>query len=142
MSRHLCVIAHDTVIAYNTIMCNMAVCHDQAIVAHFCCPPVFAATVYRYKLTDGCIVTDLYCCMFAFVFKILRDGCYNSPRENAAVLSYSCTFHNGYVAAYPGAFTYFYILVNNTEGINLYVGSQFCVRMNVCVRMDHQLFIG
>ena len=134
---HLCIVAHDTVIANNTIMCNMAVCHDQAIVSHFGGPPVFAAPVNGYKFPNGSIITDLYSCIFTFIFKVLRNGRNNSTRENAAVLTNSCTFHNGYIAADPGAFTNFYILVNNTKRINLYIGCKLGIGMNVCMRMNH-----
>src|SRR5882672_7275877 len=101
MACHLCVIAQDAVITNDTVVCNMAVCHDKTVVAHFCCPPFFAAAIYCYELPDGCIIPDLYGSVFALVFKILRNGSDHGAGKNTAVLADLCPFHDGDVASYP-----------------------------------------
>jgi hypothetical protein len=141
MPGHLGIVAHDAVVADNAIMGNMTVSHDEAVVANLSGPFILAATVDGYKLTDGGIVADLYGSIFSFVFQVLGNSGNHSSRENAAVVSYTGTFHDGYIAADPGAFADFYVLMDHAERVNLYIGGQFSVWVDVCVRMNHLLIL-
>ena len=84
VARYLGIIAEDTVITNKAIVSNMTVGHYQAIIAHLGGPPVLATPVNSYKFTNGGIVTDLYCCRFTFIFKILWYGGNYSAGKNAA----------------------------------------------------------
>jgi hypothetical protein len=122
VTGNLGIIAHDTVTANQAIVCQVTVSHDQAIVAHFGLATVFGTTVNSHKFADGGIVTYFDKRFFSFKLKILRDGGDNGTGENAAVFANSCTFHDGYIATDPGTLTNFYILMNNSEWVNLNIG--------------------
>jgi hypothetical protein len=141
MPGHLCIVAHDAVVADHTIVGNMTVSHDEAIVANLGGPFIFAATVDRHKLTYSGIVADLNGGVFAFIFQVLGNTSNYSSRENAAVIADAGALHDGYIAADPGAFSNFYILMDHAEWVNFYIGGQFGVWVDVCVRMNHLLIL-
>jgi hypothetical protein len=141
MACHLGVVAHDAVVANHTIVSDMAVCHDQAIVSHLGGPFIFTAPVDGYKLADGSVITNFYCSILTFVFEVLRNTGNNSTRKNPAIVPDTRPFHDGNIAADPGSFSDFNILMNHTKRINLYIGSQLSIRMNVRVWMNHCFFL-
>jgi hypothetical protein len=118
-------------------MRNVAVSHDQAVVADLCRPPVAASAVDGHKFTDGRIVAYLNGGFFAFIFKVLGNGRYYGAWKDPAVPAYPGAFHNGNVAADPGSFTNFNIVVDNCKRINFNVCRQLGIGMNICMRMNH-----
>jgi hypothetical protein len=62
--------------------------------------------------------------------------------EDPAIFPNACTFHDGHITSNPGAFANLNILVNNSEGVDLYISCQSCVGMNIRMRMDHIWFNG
>jgi hypothetical protein len=137
MAGHLGIIAHDAIIADDAVMGNMAVCHDQAVIANLGGPPVLASPVYSNKFTNSGIVTNFNRGLFPLIFQILRNGGYDGPGKYPAVFSYPGAFHDGYIAADPGTFPNFHVLMQNTERIYLDIGGQFGIGMNICVGMNH-----
>jgi hypothetical protein len=140
MAGHLGIVAEDAVIAYDAIMRDVAVSHDQAVVSNLCGPPVAAAAVDCHKFTDGRIVANLHRGLFALVFKVLGDGRYYGAWKDPAVPAYPGAFHNGNIAADPGAFAYFNIVVDNGKRVYFNVCRQLGIGMNICMRMNHIIF--
>jgi hypothetical protein len=139
MTGHLAVIAHYAVITYTTIMCNMAVSHDKAIISNGCFPAVAGAPMNSYVFSYG------RCCrrsQHTFARLCISDPValrlYGSG-ENTAILTNGNAFHNGNIAAYPCAFPNCYVLVNNSERINFYVFGKPGVRMYIRMRMNHSV---
>ena len=87
MTCHLCIVAHDAVIADNAIMRKMTIGHDQAVIPDLGFPAVLGAPVNRYKFPDGGIVSNFYMCIFSFIFQILGNSSNNSAGKNAAVIA-------------------------------------------------------
>jgi hypothetical protein len=141
MARNLRVVTQDAIITNDTIVGNMAIRHDEAIVSNLRGPPVLTTPVNGHKFADGCIIPDLHCCMFSFVFQILWNGCDHGAGKDAAVLTDPGSLHNCNIAPDPGTFADLHILVNNTEGINLNVGGKISIRVNVRVGMNHLIFL-
>jgi hypothetical protein len=141
MTCHLGIVAHDTVAPDDAIMGDMAVRHDKAIVAHHSLPSVFGAAVDCNELPDGGIVSDFHTGFFTFKFEVLRSCRDYGSGENPAVFTDSCTIHDGYIAANPGAFADFYILVNDRKRINFDVGCDAGVMMNIGMWMNHSYLL-
>src|SRR5260221_2377226 len=137
MSGYLCIIAHDAIIAHNAIMCQVAISHKQAIFTYLRFFFYSCAAVHRYKLTNRCAITNIYVGIFTLEFQILRNGSNYSTWKNAAVLTNSCPFHNSYIGPDPCSITHLHILMDYSKRINLYIGSKPCIRMNICMRMNH-----
>lgn len=122
-------------------MTDMTVCQDPAIVANHCFHSIRSTTVDSYKFTDSTIVANLNSRSFAVKFSVLRNSCNDSTGENAAVFTDPRPFHNSNIRAYPGTIAYLNILVDNSKRINLYVSRQPGIRMNVCMWMNHAVFL-
>ena len=88
------VVADDTVIADETVVRQVAVGHDETVLANPwwssgpCCP------VDGDKFADGGIVADLHGGLFP-VFQILRNGGDHGAGKYAAVLADAGAFHDG-----------------------------------------------
>jgi hypothetical protein len=139
MAGHLGIVAHNAIVAYHTIVGNMAVSHDKAVVANLGFSAVDGATIDGYKLPDGAIVANFYRGFFALKLQVLRDGSNNSAWKNAAILTNSGTFHNGYIAAYPCAFAYGYMAMYNGKRVHFYVVGQSGIGMYIGQRMNHNM---
>jgi hypothetical protein len=137
---HLGIITHDTIISYDTIVGEVAIGLDQAVLADNRPIPVLCAPVNRHKFPYGSTVADHDLGIFTLEFQVLRNSSDHSSREYAAILADPGSLHNGYIRTDPGAITYFNVLMYNCEGVNLHIRRQFCVRMNVCMRMDHESY--
>jgi hypothetical protein len=137
MAGHLRIIAHNAVISDDAVMSNVAIGHNETVVSNYCFPAIFCTPVNGNKFPDGGIVSDFYGGDFSFEFKILGTGRYNGARENSTVLTDPCTLHDGYIATYPRTFSYLHILMDDCKRIDLYVCGQLCIRVNICMWMDH-----
>src|SRR5437868_1448721 len=116
----------------------MTIGHDQTVIAHFGCPSILAAPVNGNKFTNGSIISDLDCSGFSFIFKILWYSSDHSARENATVLADPRTFHDRNVTADPCSLADLYVLMDDTEWIDLDIGCQPGIWMNICMWMDHK----
>src|SRR5688572_22720140 len=95
VTGNLGVIAHNYVVAHDTIMCQVAVSHQQAIFTNDGFFLFLGTPVYGHKLADCGVVANNYKGIFTFIFQILWNGRDYCPGENTAVLTYPGTFHNG-----------------------------------------------
>ncbi len=59
MSCHLRIVAQDAIVSNNTVMCNVAVRHDKAIVADLRCPAVATAAIDGHEFTEANLVAQL-----------------------------------------------------------------------------------
>src|SRR5258706_3497221 len=66
-------------------------------------------------------------------------GCYDSPRKNAAVLTYARPGHNGNVRANPCIITYNHIVMNDRERVNGNIFPYNGIGMYGCERLIHRL---
>ena len=141
VAGQLGIVAEYTVAAYLAIVCEVAIGHNEAVVAYSCFPAIFGTAVDGYKFADRGIISNLNKCFFSFKLKVLRNGGNNCSGKYPAVLTDAGAFHDGYVTADPCAFTDLYILVYNCEWIYFNVGGQSGVRMDIRVRMDHCIYV-
>jgi hypothetical protein len=66
-------VCHDHVVAYGTIVRNMRLSHQQAIVANTCqAASARGSAMNGYKLTDVISLSNFDGCRFAAVFQVLR----------------------------------------------------------------------
>src|SRR5690554_478694 len=108
----LCYIAKNDMVIQYTIMCHMAVGHNEAAVTYFResfrgCPPV-----HRSTFTNDCIVTYDRQCIFTLKFQILWNTCNGGMRKNGAVLSDTGTKQYGCLRHHACTITYFCIAVD------------------------------
>ena len=66
-------ICKDNIIPNNTIMCDMNITHQEHVTSYFCSSVGGSSLVDCYGFTNCYIVPNLYKCLFASIFKILRD---------------------------------------------------------------------
>jgi hypothetical protein len=118
---------------------NVAVGHNQAVVAHLGFAPVYRTPVDGYKFADGAVVAYFHQCFFASVLQVLRNGSYYGAGKDAAVFANAGAFHNGNVAAYPGAFANGYIAMHHGKGVNLYIVGQAGIGMYIRQWVNHNL---
>src|SRR5258706_5037091 len=140
MAGYLRIIAHNAIIPHNTIMGEVAISHDKAIFTYDRLISCFCPPVYSNEFTDSRAVTDKYIGIFALELQVLRNSCYHRSREYPAVFSYPGSFHDCDIGPYPGTISDLYILVDNREGVHFYIGSQFRIRVNICMGMNHVVF--
>lgn len=141
VTGYLTIITHNAVISHNTVVGKMAIGHDQAVLADHRFFPVLGTPVNGYKFPDRSTITDIYIGIFALEFQVLRYGCNNRPRKDPAILANPRSFHDRNIGANPGTITHFHILVNNGKGVHFYVCSQLCIRVNVCMRVNHEVVL-
>jgi hypothetical protein len=120
-----------------TVVRNVAIRHDQAIVAHNRAPSVFGTAMDGYEFPDGGSITNHNSCFFFFKLKILRCCCDDRAREDAAVFTDPCAFHDGDIASDPGPFANLHILVDHGKRIYLYIGGQLGIGMDIRMWMNH-----
>src|ERR1700681_3801778 len=113
MTRQVRIVAHHAPVTYTAIMRNMTISLNEAIVSDRSLFPFFRSAVYGYKFADGGIISDENIGILALKFQILRNGCNYGTRENPAVFTDTCAFHNGYIGANPCTLAYFHILVDD-----------------------------
>ena len=68
MARNLCISDLYAMVAHNTIMRQVAISHNQAVIADDGLFPVHCAPVNGNKLTDCCIISNYYPAVFALEF--------------------------------------------------------------------------
>ncbi len=68
------IVGEHTVVAYLAVVRNMAVGHDQAVVADHGLPPVFGAAVDGYILADGGVVAYFNGGVLACKFEVLWNS--------------------------------------------------------------------
>src|SRR5262249_37559891 len=94
MSCQINGISHNDPITNFTIMCNMAVRHDQTIISKANNGIFLARRVDRYVFADFTVFPNDNKCLFTTKFKILSLCTDTSPRPN------SCASTNGSIAVY------------------------------------------
>jgi hypothetical protein len=133
------IVREDTMVAYLAVVRNMCVSHYKAVVAYFSGITVGSASVDGYTLANGGIIANYSDGIFALEFEVLRDSRDNRAREDLTIFANSRPFHYRHIGPYPGTFSYLYIFMYSGEGVNLHIRSYFCVRVDVCKRVDHFL---
>src|SRR3989344_4166012 len=87
MTRKSGIVGNDHMIADQTIMCHMYVCHEQTIVSNYRFHSISRSSMNCYIFADDRIVADFCRCIFSFVFQILRRRTDDRPRKYLHVVS-------------------------------------------------------
>jgi hypothetical protein len=137
MTRNLGVIAGNAIVANETIMGKMAIGHDEAVLTDHRLVTILGAPVHGHELPYGSPIPNEYIRVFSLELQVLRNRGDHSTRKNAAVPPDPRPFHDRNIRTDPGSFPDLYVLVDHSERVNLDIGSQFGVGMNVCMGMNH-----
>ena len=98
------------------------------------------STVPRLMVTNSRIVvlSPMITCEYSpWNFRSCGMAAITAPGKDPAIFSDPCPFHNSYIRTDPGTITNLNILVNNSEGINLYIGCQTGIWVNISMGMNH-----
>ena len=142
MTGHLGIIGNDTVITDDAVVRDMTVSLQQAVVADTCFPAFLCSPVHCHKLSYSGIISYFHQRIFSFKLQVLGNSGDHGAGENAAVPADARPFHNGHIAADPGTFSNFNIVMNDCKRVYFYIGRQLCVGMNIRMGMNHlRLFL-
>ena len=119
-------------------MGKVAIGHDQTVLAYDGLFAVAGTSVDGHKFANGGTIANMNGRVLAIEFEVLGYSRNNSPRKYSTVLADPGPLHDGYVRPDPGTFADLHILVNDREGIDLYVGRQPGIRVNIGVGMNHE----
>ena len=125
-------ITHDHIISDDTIVCYMAISHQQTITTYNGFPFRGSTPVNSYEFTQGGIIADNSQRILTLEFQILRHGTNDCSGENGTVFSDTYTFEDGYIGTDTGTFTDDHIFINCYKRFDHYGRCNFCIRMNVC----------
>lgn len=125
-------IADDYVVAHGAVVRNVAVSHDETVVAYGCASACGCASVHGHAFAYGRVVAYYGQCVLAAEFEVLRDGSDYGTGKYGAVTAYACTFKNGDVAADARAFADFHIGVDGDERVYHHARCNLGGRMHVC----------
>jgi hypothetical protein len=137
VASHLGVVAHDTVVSHDAIVRNMAVGHDETVISYHGLPSVLGSPVDGNKFPDGGIVADFNGGLLSFKFQVLGGSSNNRSWKDPAVFPDPGSIHDGYIAANPGSFSNFHILVDDRKRIDLDIGRDLCILMDIGMGVDH-----
>jgi hypothetical protein len=129
------------IIAHYTIMGYVHIGHEEVMAAYLSFAKGFGSFIDGNALSDGGVIANGGKGILTTVFKVLGYGADYSTGKNFTVFTYASSFHDGDIASYPGAFTYFNIAVDHGEGVNVHIGSYFGIGVNVGESADHTFII-
>ena len=112
-------------------MCDMAVRHDETVVAHNGFAFAGGASVDGGALADGGVVADEDVGLLPFELEVLRDSSHYCGGEDMAVLADACAFEDGGISVNDGACTNFHVFINVHERTDLYGGVHFGFGMDI-----------
>ena len=93
-SGYLGSIPDDDMIFQYAVVCNMGICHDQAIVSDNGFSFRGCSAVDRNTFADRRIVSDFCGCLFSVELQVLWNTGNYSSRENGTVVSDPCPVEN------------------------------------------------
>ena len=77
----------DDVVAYDAVVGDVRIGHDEAVAADYGFAFGGGTAVYRHTFTQGSVVANLYNGIFAVEFQVLGNGRNDCSREYLAVLA-------------------------------------------------------
>ena len=95
LAGELASVGDNDVIAENTVVAKVAICHDEVVAAKDSLATRSGTAVDGCALADGVIVANLASRFLALELEVLRDSTYNSVLRNAVVLAHTGTPTNG-----------------------------------------------
>src|SRR5690606_27935561 len=126
------IVAENTAISHNAVMGNMAIGHDQAVVANDRLHTVRGSLVDRGTLPYGGIVPDMDRGVLPLVLQVLGHGRNDRPGEYTAVLSDSGTLHDRDIGADPGTLPNGHIVVDGGKGLDHHILGDLGSRVYIC----------
>jgi len=118
-------IGENTIVPYDTVVCDMGVSHDQTVVTHHSTHAIYGSLVDSNTLTNGGVVPNMSGGLFPLVLEVLGNGRDDRAREDLTILPDTSSLHNGNVGAYPSPFAYFHIFADSSERFYHYILSDF-----------------
>jgi hypothetical protein len=117
LSRHSNITGENAVVAYATIMCNMYIRHDEAVVTYYGSISLAGsrAAIDGHTLPDSCIVSNDDVALFSMELEILGFCSDYGTGENFAIFTYSDIIKNSGIRSYTATIPYFNISGYVTE---------------------------
>src|SRR5690554_967824 len=125
-------VREDTIISDNTVVSHVAVGHYPTIISDYGFHSVGCSSIDGYTFSNCGSVSDNGYRIFVLKFHVLWNSRNYSSRKNRTILTDSGSLHNGYVRAYPGSFSDFYVFMNSRKRVDYHIFGNFCSRMDVC----------
>ena len=129
LTRKLSGIRHYDIIAEDTVVSYVAVCHYKAIVAYHRFLPRRRSSIYGTKLTQHIVVAYFEICLLADKLQVLRVAPDNSQVKNLIALAHLSVFHYLSARHYNAIVAYLYIFANGYERLYCYIFAYFGCRM-------------
>jgi hypothetical protein len=101
----------------HTIVGDMAVCHDEAVVSDDGFPFGRRSAVDGNTFADGGMMADFGYCFFSCEFQVLRDTGDHGSGEYLAVIAYPRSVQDGDMGEYPAVIAYDYVFFDDGEGV-------------------------
>ena len=132
LTSELGLVTNDTAITYDSIVCYVYALHEKVVAAYDSSTLGCCASVDGYIFTDGVVVTNLCCSLFATELEVLRystDDCageYGVAIANARTVEDVGIGHDDVVVANHN------ITVNVHEGTNLHILADNGFGVDIC----------
>ncbi len=114
------------------IVADVAFGHDEVVVADSCASRGGDSTVDNHVFAYGVVIADETVGCFAFPSEILWVSPDDCSLVNAVVASHAGAVQHRCIRHDFASVTYLHILVDESEGMDCYVGADFCRRVNMC----------
>ena len=115
------VVGKHAVVAYHTVVSDVAICHNEVVVADDGLAAGSSAAVDGATLSYGVVVANLADGVLVVEFQVLWDGADDAAWEYAAVLSYARAGENGDIGTYPGAVADDNVVTDGGEVADFYI---------------------
>lgn len=125
-------IGHDDIIMQDTVMCYMAVSHNEVVIAYDGLTFAERSAVNGNELTEDTVVSDNRPCHFVMEFQILRDSTDHCRREYMAVLTHLGILADSSTGVNDTAVTYLYVAIDKHERTDLHILAYLGLGMNTC----------
>ncbi len=134
-------VGHDDMIADDTVMGNMGICHEQIVAADNGLPGAVAgAAMHGDRLADGVAVTDLQGRFLSLELEILRRCAYRRELVDPVLFPDFGPIANDHVRRNDRPVTYRRAFTNDRIRADLDVFPDFGTRMNDCRLVNHHFF--
>ena len=141
LSGQLAGIADYHVVADNAVVCNVAIGHDETVVADYglafgCC-----AAVYGDALAEHTVIAYDSEGVFSAELEVLRYTAQHCSWEDCYILAKARAGKDGDVAAYAATVAYFNVGIDSREWSDLDILAYLCLGIDRYELMGHALFV-
>src|SRR5690606_23084211 len=126
------IVGEDAAVPHHTVVGDMAIGHDQAVVADHGLHTIRRALVDCGALPDGGVVPDMHGGFLPLVFQVLWHGRNDRPGKDIAVFADPGTFHDRDIGADPGPFPDSHIVVYGGKGLDDHIFGDLGSGVDIC----------